>query len=127
MNIAGWIVWALACLVLLTHLPLVFHRDGGVGRMAGRFAFLVLVGLIITTLGGYSKLHLLWYVPAAYCLNFAFESWRMNRVLAKLQREGFPERLLREDERIPQTDAEAKALAASLRARLEQSGREPRP
>jgi hypothetical protein len=84
MNIIGWVVWGLACLILITQLPLAFHRDAGVARLAKRFCLFIVVGLVVTVLIDVSKLHLIWWVPLTYFLNFALFSWSVNRKMRKL-------------------------------------------
>ncbi len=87
MEIVGWVVWGLTCLILITQLPLSFHRDPGVGRLATRFSLFILVGLIATAFINVSKLHLIWWLPFTYFLNFILFEWSVNRKVAKSMRE----------------------------------------
>jgi hypothetical protein len=88
MNIIGWIVWGIALLILIVQVALFFHHDPGVGRLAKRWAFLIALGLAITALTDFSKLHLLWWVPFSLFLNLFFLTAGVNRKVAK-----FTERL----------------------------------
>ena len=47
MHILSWVIWAIAMVILLIQIPLFFHRDPGVGRLAKRFGFLIAVGLVV--------------------------------------------------------------------------------
>jgi hypothetical protein len=84
MNIVGWLIWGLACLILLTQVPSAFHHDGGVARLARRFCLFIIVGLIVTAFLDVSKLHLIWWIPATYFLNLALFSWSVNRKMGAL-------------------------------------------
>jgi hypothetical protein len=84
MNIIGWLVWGLACLILVTQLPSAFHSDGGIARLARRFCLFIIVGLAVTAFLDVSKLHLLWWIPVTYFLNLALFSWSMNRKVGAL-------------------------------------------
>jgi hypothetical protein len=87
MEIAGWIVWGLACLILVTQLPLSFHRDGGVARLATRYSLFIVAGLIATVFLDISKLHLIWWLPFTYFLNFALFNWSVKRKVSKSMEE----------------------------------------
>jgi len=75
MYILSWVVWVIALLVLFIHIPLFFHRDPGVGRLAKRFSLLIVIGLLITVLTDLSKFHLIWWLPFVYVFNlFTFKA-----------------------------------------------------
>lgn len=81
MTVVGWIVWSLVLILCIAQILLSFHRDRGVGTLAGRFAALLAIGLIGTLFTGFSKLHLLWWVPLAHFLNmFVYTAVFRSRV-----------------------------------------------
>lgn len=70
MVIVGWIIWAITCVFLLTFLlSALSRRDPGFRNHHLRFSVLLLVGLLITVLTSFSKLHLLWWIPVAFVVN----------------------------------------------------------
>ncbi len=70
MGITGWIVWSIGCVVLLASLGSAFScRDPFARRLAARYAVLVCLGLVVTTVLGVSRLHLIWWIPVAFPLN----------------------------------------------------------
>ena len=83
MYILSWIIWAIAMITLLIQIPLFFHRDAGVSRLAKRFAFLIAVGLTITLFTNLSKFHLIWWVPVVYTCNLFTFAAGINRNAAK--------------------------------------------
>jgi len=83
MHILSWVIWAIAMVILLIQIPLFFHRDPGVGRLAKRFGFLIAVGLVVTLFTSLSKFHLIWWVPVAYACNLLTFSAGVNRNAAK--------------------------------------------
>lgn len=69
-GILGWVVWGLSCLVMLANIGVsLSSRDASARWLAGRYAFLVGLGLTITAAPEISKLHLLWWLPAAFAIN----------------------------------------------------------
>lgn len=70
-NILSWAVWACGILVLANQFPFAyFSKDGGIRILAKRYSMLIIFGLLITAFTDISKFHLLWWIPAAYYINF---------------------------------------------------------
>ena len=84
MNIIEWIVWGIAVLVLLIFVPMYFHTRPLLGRQFKIFAFLMVIGLVLTISTQLSKLHLLWWIPLSFILKdlifYADLQWRFNRL-----------------------------------------------
>lgn len=55
MNIIEWIVWGLAVLVLPTFVPMCFYPRPILSRQFKIFAFLIVIGLILTAYTQLSK------------------------------------------------------------------------
>jgi len=90
MAIIEWIVWALACVVLLSFLlAALVQRDSGLRSHHMRHCLLLIAGLVITVITGVSKLHLLWWVPVTFFLNMVLSSTllalRLKRGLRDLE------------------------------------------
>ena len=87
-----WFVWGTALAIFISQLIFIFHRDRALRRLAMRVAFLIAIGLAVTALTDFSKLHLLWWVPLVFFINFVFLAADINRKTAK-----FAERLMNEN------------------------------
>ena len=74
-----WFVWGVALAIFIAQLIFIFHRDRALRRLAKRFAFLIAIGLAATAFTNLSKLHLLWWVPLAFFINFVFLAADINR------------------------------------------------
>lgn len=90
MAIIEWVVWALACVVLLSFLlAALFQRDSGIRSHHMRHCLLLIAGLVITVITDVSKLHLLWWVPVTFFLNIVlsnmFLALRIKRGLRDLE------------------------------------------
>ena len=83
MIVFGWIVWALACVVLLSFLSAALSsKDSGLRAHHMRQSLLLIAGVTITAITQISKLHLLWWVPLTFFLNQALS---MVLITKKLQ------------------------------------------
>ena len=72
MTVFGWIVWALACVVLLSFLlAALSSKDSGLRAHHMRHSLLLIAGVTITAITQIPKLHLLWWVPLTFFLNQA--------------------------------------------------------
>ncbi len=90
MAIIEWVVWALACVVLLSFLlAALVQRDSGLRGHHMRHCLLLIAGLVITVITDVSKLHLLWWVPVTFFLNIVlsniFLALRIKRGLRDLE------------------------------------------
>lgn len=75
MAIFGWVIWAIACVVLFSFiLAALSTHDTGLRRHHYQHCLLLTIGLIITILIPISKLHLLWWVPITFALNMLLSS-----------------------------------------------------
>ena len=78
--VLGWLAWAVAFFVLLVQAGCSLStKDPGVRMMAGRYSFVLLIGMAVTIFTSFSKLHLLWWMPVAYFLNYQFLSFTVDR------------------------------------------------
>ena len=84
MNIIGWVVWGIALLIFFVQVALFFSHDPGVGRLAKRTAFLIALGLVVTVLTNFSKLHLLWWVLLSFFFNLFFFRVSVKRKVSDL-------------------------------------------
>lgn len=84
MNIIEWIIWVIGVLVLLFFVPFYFHPRPLFGHLFKIFAFLIVLGLILTAFTQLSKLHLLWWIPLSFILTILIFhdelQWRFNRL-----------------------------------------------
>ncbi len=87
-----WCVWGTALALFISQLIFFFHRDQALRRLAKRLAVLIAIGLAVTALTNFSKLHLLWWVPLVFFINLAFLVADINRKTAE-----FAERLMKEN------------------------------
>ena len=90
MAIIEWVVWALACVVLLSFLlAALVQRDSGLRSHHTRHCMFLIAGLVITVITDVSKLHLLWWVPVTFFLNIVlsnmFLALRIKRGLRDLE------------------------------------------
>jgi len=70
MAIFEWVVWAIACAILMSFfLAALSQRDPGLRNHHMRHCLLLGTGLLITVITPMSKLHLLWWVPVTFFLN----------------------------------------------------------
>ena len=70
MAIFEWVVWAIACVILLSFsLAALSQHDSGLRNHHIRHCLLLVPGLLITVITPISKLHLLWWVPVTFFLN----------------------------------------------------------
>jgi len=91
MEIAEWIVWAIACIVLLSFfLAALAQRDSGIRSHHMRHCLLLAPGILITIITPISKLHLLWWVPVTFFLNLLLSnlllSLRLKRGLRDFEK-----------------------------------------
>jgi CHASE2 domain-containing sensor protein len=97
MAIIEWVVWAIACVFLLSFfLAALSQHDSGLRSHHMRHCLLLVPGLLITVITPISKFHLLWWVPVTFFLNILLSnillSLRLKRGLRnfeKLQRDKF--------------------------------------
>ncbi|MFN0277853.1 MAG: hypothetical protein ACKVRN_04540 [Pyrinomonadaceae bacterium] len=88
MEIAGWIIWGLACFVLSIHILLIFFgSDPGTRRLAMRYSLLLIVGLGVTAFLNVSKLHLLWWLPITFVFNLLHFQWSVKKDLMNYMRD----------------------------------------
>ncbi len=86
MTVFGWIVWALACVVLLSFLlAALFSKDSSLRAHHMRHSLLLIAGLIITAITQISKLHLLWWVPLTFFLNQALSMVLIGKKLQHIE------------------------------------------
>jgi hypothetical protein len=92
MIIAEWIVWGIACIVLLTFIGAALTtRDSGLRRHHTQHCFLLTIGLVVTIITPMSKLHLLWWVPITFVINMLlsnlFTVGRFNKGLREFEQQ----------------------------------------
>ena len=96
MVVAEWIVWVIACIVLLSFfLAALTQRDSGIRSHHMRHWFLLAPGLLITIITPISKFHLLWWVPVTFFLNLLLSnillSLRLKRGMRNFEKQQFGE------------------------------------
>jgi len=70
MAIIEWVIWAIACVFLLSFfLAALFQHDPVIRSYHMRNCLLLVPGLLVTVITPISKFHLLWWVPATFFLN----------------------------------------------------------
>jgi len=85
--IIEWVIWAIACVFLLSFLlAALSQRDPGMRSHHMRYCLLLVPGLLITAITPVSKLHLLWWVPVAFFLNMMLS----NTLLSLRLKRGLP-------------------------------------
>lgn len=86
MTVFGWIVWALACVVLLSFLlAALSSKDSGLRAHHMRHSLLLIAGVTITAITQISKLHLLWWVPLTFFLNQALSMVLIGKKLQHIE------------------------------------------
>ena len=84
MQILGWIVFGITCIIALAQLPLLKEEARGVKILAIRFFVLLLIGIIVTIFTSISKLNLFWWIPLTYLGNiYLFKYAHSKSVKAK--------------------------------------------
>ena len=91
MAIIEWVIWAIACVVMLSFfLAALFQRDPVMRSYHMRNCLLLVIGLLVTVITPISKLHLLWWVPVTLFLNPLLSnmllSLRLKRGLSNLEK-----------------------------------------
>lgn len=92
MVIFEWVVWAIACVFLLSFLLAgLSQRDPGLRSHHMRYCLLILPGLLVTIIIPLSKLHLLWWVPVTFFLNMLLSNvlvfFRLKRHMRNFEKE----------------------------------------
>ena len=88
MAIAEWIIWGIACIVLLSFIgAAITTRDSGLRRHHTQHCFLITIGLLVTLITPMSKLHLLWWVPVTFFINMLLSNFLMASRLKRGLRE----------------------------------------
>ena len=91
MVIIEWVIWAIACIFLLSFFVAAFsQRDPGIRSHHMRYCLLLVPGLLVTVITPISKFHLLWWVPVTFFLNMLLStmllSLRLKRGLPNLEK-----------------------------------------
>jgi len=91
MAIIEWVIWAIACVFLLSFfLAALFQHDPGIRSHHMRHCLLLVPGLLVTVITPISKFHLLWWVPVTFFLNMLLSnmllSLRLKRELRNFEK-----------------------------------------
>jgi len=91
MAIIEWVIWAIACVFLLSFfLAALYQHDPGIRSHHMRYCLLLALGLLVTAITPISKFHLLWWVPVTFFLNLLLSniilSLRLKRGLQNLEK-----------------------------------------
>jgi len=91
MAIIEWVIWAVACFLLLSFfLAALFQHDPLIRSYHMRYCLLLVPGLLVTVITPVSKFHLLWWVPVTFFLNTLLStmllSFRLTRGLRNLKK-----------------------------------------
>jgi hypothetical protein len=95
----GWIIWVLVVLFAARALYQAIrpHIAGNEHDMyfriaAGLLVIAVIPGLLLTTLGGWAKLHLLWMIPASYvalCVALCLVAFPIVWLVYRVKKQGY--------------------------------------
>lgn len=91
MAIIEWVIWAIACVFLLSFfLAALYQHDPGIRSHHMRYCLLLAPGLLVTVITPISKFHLLWWVPVTFFLNLLLSniilSLRLKRGLRNFEK-----------------------------------------
>jgi len=90
MAIVEWVIWAIACVFLLSFfLAALFQHDPGIRSHHMRHCLLLVPGVLVTAITPIPKFHLLWWVPVTFFLNMLLStillSLRLKRGLRNFE------------------------------------------
>lgn len=82
-NIIGWVVWTLAAAYAL---GLLFSQnpDAGVRSMTRTQGFIILLGVVVTLVFSFSKLHLVWVVVIAFIAPMFLMQSRASKITRRV-------------------------------------------